>query len=79
MKKMEANREALQALDERCKQLMESIVTPLKGKREFQVSVELNDSLGRLARYDRCISCSIIYISGPPQRIMYTLRRIKTV
>jgi hypothetical protein len=58
MKKTEANQEALQALDVRCKRLMESIVTPLRGKRESQVSVELNDSIGRLAEYDCSISLS---------------------
>jgi hypothetical protein len=60
MQKTEANQEALQALDVRCKRLMESIVIPLKGKQESQISVELKDSLGRLAKY----VCSISSLSN---------------
>ena len=60
MKKTEANEKTLQALDMRCKRLVESIMIPLKGQQESQVLVELNDSISRLAEHD----CSITPLSN---------------
>jgi hypothetical protein len=57
IKKTAANRDAIQALDARFKQLTDSIVKPLKGKQDSQVPAELMDSLERLAEYVYCINC----------------------
>ena len=51
---------------------MESIVIPLKGKQESQVSGELNDSISRLAEYDYSIT-PLSNVSHNTHSGLYTL------